>query len=149
MALVIILMAILAGFAFQAILRSVSVYTTSSRNYLMVAQEGRIAMEKMIREIRETTPGRITINSETISFTKHTGTYQDSNLSVTFTKNGSKIERITSAGTFDLVDNISIFNPGQDIGTNVVTIDFTLSKGDPATTTIRMRSAVWPRQPDP
>ena len=103
-------------------------------------------MEKMIREIRETNPVSIAVGAGTISFTKHTGTPEDSNLTVSFSKSDSKIVRNTTAGTFDLVDNITIFNPTQDAGTGVVTIDYTLSKEN---TAIHMRTAVWPRQPDP
>jgi len=144
---VIVLLALLAGFASLGILRSVDIYVHSSRNYLEIFQEGKIALEKMIRELRETNPDGVTIGSGSVSFTKGTdhATPEDTSLSVTFQKTGTTIERSTSTGTFTLLDDVTAFTPSRDAGTGVVTIDFTISRGD---NTIHLKSATWPRLPD-
>lgn len=147
--LVIVVMAVLAGFAFQAILGAVSIYITSSREYLMVHQEGKIAMEKMVREIRETSPSNLVVGTGSISFTKHTdhGTPLDPNLAVTFIQSGEEntIKRQTAAGNYILAGNIleNSFTTVID-GNDVVTISFTVYDGD---NEYLIRTSVWPRQP--
>ena len=145
---VVVLMVGLAGMAFLGVLRSIDIYSNSTENYLEIFQEGKIALEKMLRELRETNPDSVTTGSGTLSFTKKTGhgTPEDSSLSVSFSLSGDIIERSSSAGTFGLVDNVSAFTTTQDAGTDVVTVNLTLSKGG---NTVRLRSAVLPRQPDP
>lgn len=144
---VMVLMAILAAVAFLGILRSIDIYNDSTRNYISVFAEGKVALEKMIREIRETIPGNPTIVSgDSVTFTKFTGhdTPEDGSLDVTFSLSDDKIQRTTASGTYTLVENVSEFNPSVD-GNNVVTIDFTLSKGG---NSVRLRSALYPRQED-
>lgn len=147
--LVIVLMAVLAGFAFQGILGAVSVYVTSSRGYLMVYQEGKIALEKMVREIRETSPGNLSVGAGSISFTKHTDhvTPLDSNLFVTFVQSGDEntIKRQTGAGNYVLAGNVvsNSFTTVRD-GNDVVTISFNVYDGG---NQYLLRTSVWPRQP--
>ena len=147
MAMVVILVALLAAFSIQAIIMATGTYTTATRNYLELFQEGKLAMEKMIREIRDTNPAGITITTGSISFTKHTDhdTPRDSSLAIQFQQGGNTIERQSGAGVFTLVDNIETgsFAANQDIN-GVVTLSFTISRGD---TSIPLRTAVCPRQP--
>ena len=145
---VIVLMTLLAGLTFLGILRSIDIYTSATENYLEIFQEGKIAMEKMLRELRETNPDSVTTGTGTLAFSKKTGhgTPEDSNLAVTFSLSGAIIERATAAGTFTLVENVSSFSTSQDGSTGVVTVDLNLSRGD---NTVHLRSAVLPRQPDP
>ena len=143
-------LAILAGFAFQAILGSVSIYTTATREYLIAQQESKIAMEKMAREIRESAPGDIVITTGSIQITKKTGhvTPLDSNLSITFvqTAGATTIERQTGAGNFTLADNVieDSFYASMD-SNDVVTIYFCVEAGD---NQYPIRTATWPRQTD-
>ncbi|MDP8234833.1 MAG: type II secretion system protein [Candidatus Erginobacter occultus] len=142
---VMVLITILAGAAFMGILRAIDLYTLTTRDYLEVFQEGKVALEKIVREIRETTPGNVIVGGESIEITKKSGhtTEADNSLAVTFFKNGDKLQRTSLAGTFDLVENVTVFNPARDGDTGVVTIDFTLEKGG---NTIRLRTAALPRQ---
>ena len=144
--MVIVLVTLLAAFSMQAIIMATGTYTTATRNYLELYQEGKLAMEKMVREIRETNPSSITITTNSISFTKKTDHYtpQDSSLAIQFQQSGNTIERLSGAGVFTLVDNIETgtFTPNQDIN-GVVTLSFTIARGD---TNIPLRTAAYPRQ---
>ncbi|MEA1928191.1 MAG: prepilin-type N-terminal cleavage/methylation domain-containing protein [Candidatus Auribacterota bacterium] len=147
MVMVIILVALLAAFSMQAIIMATGTYTTATRNYLELYQEGKLAMEKMVREIRDTDPSGITITTGSVTFTKQTDhdTPRDNSLAIQFQQSGNTIERQSGAGTFTLVDNIetSSFAANQDIK-GVVTLSFIISRGD---TQIPLRTAVYPRQP--
>ena len=142
---VMVLITILTGAAFFGIIRAIDLYTMTTRDYLEVFQEGKIALEKIVRELRETTPGNVTVAAESIDLTKKTGhtTEADNSLAITFYKSGDKLQRSSSAGTFDLVENVAIFNPTRNEATGVVTVDLTLSKGG---NTVRLRTAALPRQ---
>lgn len=145
--MVIILVALLAAFSFQAIIMATGTYTAATRDYLELYQEGKLAMEKMVREIRDTDPAGISITTGSISFTKHTDhdTPRDSSLTIQLHQSGNTIERQSGAGNFALVGNIESgsFLISQD-SNNVVTLSFTILRGD---TSIPLRTAVYPRQP--
>lgn len=142
---VMLLIAILAGMAFLGMLRSINLYSTTTRDYLGLFQEGRIALEKIIREIRECSPEEITIGTGSIGIEKKEGhgTIADGSRIVNFVKNSDLLQRVSSAGTFTLAENISIFEAFQDENTRVVTVGLTLARGD---NTVRLRTAVLPRQ---
>ncbi len=148
--LVIVLTAILAGAAFQGIMQAVSIYTFSARDYLLNFQEGKIAMEKMVREIREASPGNIIIGTGSIQVVKSIGhgTPQDPNLAITFLQaaDSNTIVRQSAAGNFTLVDNVvnDSFSAAMD-GNDVVTIYFAVQAGE---NQFPLRTAVWPRIPD-
>jgi len=142
--LVLVLIIILAAMALFGMLRSIDLYTGTTRDYLELFQEGKVALDKIVRELREAAPDNVTVGSETISVTKKAGhtTIADPSLEITFSKSGDTLQRSSGAGTFDLAENVSVFNPGKDLDTGVVTIDITLEKGG---NTIRLRTATWPR----
>ncbi len=142
---VMVLITILAGAAFYGIIRAVNLYTLTTRDYLEVFQEGKIALEKIVREIRETTPDKVSVGSGSIVLTKKSGhtTGYDTSLWVIFLRSGNRLLRTSRAGTFELAENVTSFNPSRDEETGVVTIDFTLTKGG---NTLRLRTAVLPRQ---
>lgn len=142
---VMVLITLLAGMGLLGVLRSIDLYTGTTRDYLEVFQEGKIALEKMIREIREATPGNVTTGTDSLSINKKTGhtTEADSNLEITYIRSGNTLQRTSSAGTYDLADNVTVFNSGQDQDTGVITVDLTLVKGG---NTIRLRTATLPRQ---
>jgi prepilin-type N-terminal cleavage/methylation domain-containing protein len=147
--MVIVLVTILAAASMQAIIMATGTYTLATRDYLELYQEGKLAMEKMSRELRDTIPSGITITSDSISFTKPTNhhTPHDSFLEIQLLQNGNTIERKSGSGTFTMAENIatSSFAPSQDIN-GVVSLAFTISRGD---TSIPLRTAVYPRQPQP
>lgn len=147
--LVIVLMTILAGFGIQGLMQAISVYTVSTRDYLLNFQEGKIAMEKMAREIREASPDNIIIGDGSIQIVKSFGhgTPQDPSLTITFVQanDDTTIERQSAAGNFTLVDNVvdDSFSAHTD-GNNVVTIYFAVEAGE---NYYPLRTAVWPRLP--
>jgi len=146
--MVIVLIALLAAFSMQAIIMATGTYTTATRDYLELYQEGKLAMEKMVREIRDTNPGRIIIGANSISFTKHHITPKDNSLAIQFAQSGNTIERQSAAGDFVLVENVAAgsFSPAKD-SNDVVTLSFTISRGG---TNIPLRTAVYPLlQPTP
>ncbi len=145
---VIVLLAILAGFSIQAIILSSETYTLTVREYLELFKEGYLAMDRMVREIRETHPGAITIAPGTISFTKRSDTPQDPSLEITFLQNGSYIQRQTAAGTYQLTGNVDTDSFTANMNEqSVVTLSFTVSGTE---SQIPLRSAVYPRlQPTP
>jgi len=144
--MVVVLVALLAASSMQAIIMATGTYTTATRDYLELYQEGKLAMEKMVRELRDTVPTWITITPGSISFTKYPDhdTPRDASLAIQFLQSGNTIERQSGAGFFTLADNIetSSFTVNQD-SNGVVTLAFTISRGN---TEIPLRTAVWPRQ---
>ena len=140
--MVIILVTILAGASMQAIIMATGTYTTATRDYLELYQEGKLAMEKMVREIRDTNPDRIAIGTNSISFTKHHITPKDNSFAIQFAQSGNTIERQSGAGDFVLVENVAAesFSPSKD-SNDVVTLSFTLSRGN---TNMPLRTAVYP-----
>ncbi len=142
---VMVLITILAGAAFFGIIRAIDLYTMTTRDYLEVFQEGKIALEKIVRELRESTPGNVSVGGESIVLSKKAGhtTEADNSLAISYFKSGNILQRSSSAGTFDLVENVTIFSPVKDEDTGVVTIDLTLTKGS---NTVRLRTAALPRQ---
>lgn len=146
--MVTVLVALLAAFSMQAIIMATGTYTTATKNYLELYQEGKLALEKITREIRDTNPGGIIITADSISFTKQTDhdTPRDSSLSIQFRQVGNTIERQSGAGNHVMVENVATgsFSASQDAN-NVVTLTFSLAKED---TNIPLRTAVYPRQPE-
>ncbi len=144
--MVVVLVALLAAFSMQAIIMATGTYTTATRDYLELYQEGKLAMEKMVRELRDTVPSWITITTGSISFTKYPehDTPRDSSLSIQFQQSGDTIQRQSGAGGFTLADNIEAgsFTVNQD-SNGVVTLYFIVSRGN---TEIPLQTAVWPRQ---
>jgi prepilin-type N-terminal cleavage/methylation domain-containing protein len=142
MVMVIVLISILAAFSMQAIIMATGTYTTATRDYLELYQEGKLAMEKMVREIRDTNPGRIAIGTNSISFTKHHITPKDNSFAIQFAQSGNTIERQSGAGDFVLVENVAAgsFSPSTD-SNDVVTLYFTVSREN---TNLPLRTAVYP-----
>ena len=140
--MVIILVTILAGASMQAIIMATGTYTTATRDYLELYQEGKLAMEKMVREIRDTNPGRVIIGTNSISFTKHHITPKDNSFAIQFAQSGNTIERQSGAGDFVLVENVAFesFSTSKD-SNDVVNLSFTLSRGN---TNMPLRTAVYP-----
>jgi prepilin-type N-terminal cleavage/methylation domain-containing protein len=143
--IVMVLVAILAGIAFFGVFRSVELYTTTTRDYIDVVGETTIALEKISREIRETTPGNVTLGDGSIALRKRAGhaTEEDGSLEVTFIQSGTMVRRSSAAGTFDLIDNVTGFNPSWDEETRAVIISLTVSRGD---NVVQLRTAAAPRQ---
>ncbi len=148
MTLVIVLLGILAVSVFHGMLSGVDIYLIATRDYLNLFQEGRTALEKMAREIRETSPGDVSIGTGSVSFTKESDhvTPMDASETVVFSQSGSEIRRTTDLGTFTLVDHVEpgSFAVSQDAN-GVVTIDFTLTSDR---TDIPLRTSIQPRIPD-
>ncbi len=148
--IVTVLIAILAGVSYFGIFRSVELYTSTTRDHTEIIGEAQIALEKISREIRETAPENIILESESIALVKRTGhgTEGDPSPEVSFTREGSTVRRSSAAGTFDLLGNVTAFTPSRDEASGVVTIDLTLARGD---NVINLRTAAAPRQklPEP
>jgi prepilin-type N-terminal cleavage/methylation domain-containing protein len=143
--IVMVLVAILAGISYFGIFRSIELYTKTTRDHIDLVGETTIALEKISREIRETTPCNVTLGNESITLMKRSGhaTEEDGSLGVSFSKSGLTVQRISSAGTFDLVDNVTGFEPSWDEQTRAVIIDLTLARGE---NVVRLRTAAAPRQ---
>ena len=138
-----VLIAILAGFALQAIILSTETYTLVVREYLEMFKEGYSAMDRMTRELRETNPESIIILPGSISFTKFTVTPHDPSLEITFLQSGNYIQRQTDAGTHPLTANVAPDSFAASMNEqSVVTLTFTL-EGEGSQ--IPFRSAARPR----
>ena len=142
--LVIVLIGILAGFAFLGLFHAIDVYNTSSRNYLELFQGAKVALDKMARELRESNPATVVITTGEITFARHTGTPKDPSLTVTFSQEGNNITRTTTQGGYLLLDNVKAnsFLPSKDVN-DVVTLPFTVTSEN---TEINLRTSILPRQ---
>ncbi len=147
---VILLLGILSAGAFYGILSGVEIYLTATRGFLNPFQEGRTALEKMAREIRETNPGSVTIAGGEVSFSKQSDhiTPLDASENIRFFQSGTEIRREGDlSGTRVLAARIQAgsFSPSQD-SRGVVTLSFNIA-GDKAP--IPLETAILPRVPDP
>ncbi len=142
-AAVIVLMAIIAGLSLQAVISCTELFFTSTRDYLEVCQESRTAIEKIVREIRESNYNKVTFGSQTeIILDKKPGhgTPLDADVDdVRFYLSGDELRRESDAGTYVLADRISSFSASTD-DHNVITIDLTAGES------VHLRTAVWTRQ---
>lgn len=142
-AAVIVLMAIIAGLSLQAVISCTELFFTSTRDYLEVCQESRTAIEKIVREIRESNYNKVTFGSQTeIILDKKPGhgTPLDADVEdVRFYLSGEELRRESDAGTYVLADRVSSFSASTDAN-NVITIDLTAGES------IHLRTAVWTRQ---
>ncbi len=147
MVLVIVLVAILAAASLQAIVSGTSTYITSARNYLEVFREGKTAMERMVREIREAHPDNVVIADEpagyALTLNKKHPTLMDPSLQVTFKQEGDSLERRSPAGTFILARNIKPGTFAPEKEGDLVTLRFTVKRGN---TEIKLQTSVLPRQ---
>jgi len=146
-----VLLGILAVTAFYGSLAGVDVYVVTARDYLGLFQAGRVALEKMAREIRETSPDAITISTGEVSFTKQSDhvTPLDSSETIRFyqVSGQNEIRREGDAsGVRTLARDVqaSSFNPSQD-SNGVVTLGFVMERGD---TSIPLQTAILPRVPE-
>ena len=152
MSVVIVLLSIFAGMSFQLVTSGVELYVGGTRNYLEVFYEGANAMEKMVREIRETAPEDVVIGIDSISITKSEGptggdphvTPYDPELEIAFAYDLSEqsVVRQSDTGNYTLTGNVASFTPSQD-DNGVVTLDLVLEKGS---SQIHLRTSVFPRQ---
>jgi type II secretory pathway pseudopilin PulG len=144
MAAVIVLMVIISGLSLQAIMSSTDLFFTATRDYLEVYQESRTAMEKIVRELRESYYKNITFTSQTeLIIDKKHATPMDADVEdVRIYLSGDTLMRESDLGPFVLADNVSSFSASTDIN-NVITLDITSGAGG---SSIHLRTAVWTRQ---
>jgi prepilin-type N-terminal cleavage/methylation domain-containing protein len=147
---VLVLIAILAGFSLQAIILAINSYTITVREHLELFKEGYLAMDRMTRELRETYPEMVTITTGSVSFTKPAGhgTPNDPSLAVTFAQSGDVIQRQTAAGIYPLTGNVAANSfTASMTEESAVVLYFALS-GEGGE--IPVRSAAYPRlRPSP
>ncbi len=144
MAAVVVLLGILVGFSFQFLVGGIDAYLVG-RDYTNISQEGKIALERMAREVRFALQSEITIGTSSITFTKFTGSPNDPGDEITFvvSPGSSSLKRESNgADTCDLADNVQDFSPSFDTAYFLVTLDLTLARGEGS---VRYRTAVHPR----
>ncbi len=151
MVVVVVLIAILAGFSLQALVLSSDTYIVAVREYLELFREGYLAMDRMCRELRETHPESISIGLESIAFTKRAETPRDPSLEIRFFQRGDQILRESAAGEYALVERAvpGSFNASMN-EQSVVTLSFSVKSHDVQAAVIPIRSAAFPRlKPSP
>ncbi len=144
MTLVIVVLAILVGMSFAFLTGGIGTYITG-RDYTNISQEGKIALERMAREVRFAIQSTVTIGTNSISFTKYTGSPNDAGTDIIFhVVSGTDTLRRTSDGadTRDLAANVQNFSPSFDTIYFLVTLDLTLARGEGS---VRYRTTVHPR----
>ncbi len=144
-AAVIVLTAIIGSLSLQAIVSCTELFFSSTRDYLEVYQESRAAMEKMVRELRESYHKRITFTSQTeIILDKKPGhgTPLDADVDdIRFFLSDGRLMRESDAGTNILADHVSEFSATTD-DNYVITLEMTSGES------IHLRTSVWTRQTD-
>lgn len=145
---VIVLLVIISGLSLQAIVSSTDLFFSTTRDYLEVYQESRTAMEKIVREIRESYHKKITFTSQTeLIIDKKPGhaTPLDADVEdIRFYLSGDQLMRESDAGANILADNVSSFSASTDTN-SVISIDIVSGGGG---SSIHLRTAVWTRQTD-
>lgn len=134
----IVILGILGAYTFSFLGDSMGAYVRVQEHKTLY-DEGRLAMEYMVREIRDANQNAaITTTSSSITFTK----LHPSVMTITYSLTSGTLNRVYS-GTYALAGNVQTFSPTVS-GTapnKVVTLDLTLSGRG----LIRLRTTVYPR----
>jgi prepilin-type N-terminal cleavage/methylation domain-containing protein len=142
----IVILGVIGAFTFQFILSVLESYVTMSAGE-DAAREGRLAMERMSREVRAAT-GIVSPlaggSGNTITFNRTAPPISiDNSTQVAFQLTGGTLQRKRGSNTPEpLASNVSSFTVTRSSGNGeLVTLDLTLS----SQTTVRLRTMVYPR----
>lgn len=145
----IIVVLVILGFLGVATFRFVFLgveFFVSSREHKQLSDEGRLALERMVRELR--TASQISspsagstgssVNFTKISYDYATGAPTDSSTDITFQQNGSSLERTgNSAATVVLASNVSSFQATYE--SSGITLALTLTSANGGTVSMRTK----------
>jgi len=138
---VLVILGFLGAATFRFVLLGVEFFV-SSREHKQLSDEGRLALERMVRELR--TASQInspsagstgsSVNFTKISYDYATGAPTD----ITFQQNGSSLERTgNSAATVVLASNVSSFQATYE--SSGITLALTLTSANGGTVSIRTK----------
>lgn len=137
--IVIVILGILGVYTFSFLGDSMGAYVRVQEHKILY-DEGRLAMEHMVREIRDANQNAaITVVSNTsITFTK----LHPSSATITYSLTSGTLNRVYN-GTYALAGNVQTFSPTVfgPAFSQVVTLDLTLSGRG----TVRFRTIIYPR----
>jgi prepilin-type N-terminal cleavage/methylation domain-containing protein len=134
----IVILGILGVYTFSFLGSTMGAYVRVQEHKILV-DEGRLAMEHMIREIRDANQNAsITTTTSSITFTK----VHPSSATITYSLTSGTLNRVYG-GTFALAGNVQTFSPtvSGSAPNQVVTLDMTLSGRG----TVRFRTKIYPR----
>jgi len=136
---VVVILSIVSAITIYFMVNSIKVYTmTVNQNTLL--DEGKLALERMCRDIRDA--NSITSTSNSITLTRTHATAQDSaGETITFQLTGSTLQRVKASTGYDMASNVSTFTVTNT--SNEITLQLTLALGTGENVTLQTK--VYPK----
>lgn len=122
---VIVILSIISAITIKFLVDSLRIYTMTVYQKTLL-DEGKLAMERMCRDIRDA--NSITSTSNSITLTRTNATAQDiAGESITFRLTGGTLERVKASIGYSMASNVSTFAVTNT--SNEITLQLTLSLG--------------------
>jgi len=143
--MVIVILSIVSAITIYFLVNSLKVYTMTV-NQKTLFDEGRLALERMCRDIRDaktiTTPAP-NGSGNTLTFIRTNATAQDSaDETITFTLSGSTLVKVKASNTYAMAENIFQFNVTRDSGSEML-LRLVLQR--PSGEQVTMETKVYPK----
>jgi len=143
--MVIVILSIVSAITIYFLVNSLKGYTMTV-NQKTLFDEGRLALERMCRDIRDaktiTTPAP-NGSGNTLTFIRTNATAQDSaDETITFTLSGSTLVKVKASNTYAMAENIFQFNVTRDSGSEML-LRLVLQR--PSGEQVTMETKVYPK----
>jgi prepilin-type N-terminal cleavage/methylation domain-containing protein len=123
--IVIVILSIISAITIKFLVDSLRIYTMTVYQKTLL-DEGKLALERMCRDIRDA--NSITSTSDSITLTRTNATAQDiAGESITFRLTGSTLERVKASIGYAMASNVSTFAVTNT--SNEITLQLTLALG--------------------
>ena len=137
--IVIVILSIVSAITIKFLVDSLRIYTMTV-NQKTLFDEGKLALERMCRDIRDAKS--ITSTSNSITLTRTNATAQDSaNESLTFQLNGTTLEKVKASTSYAMASDVSAFTVTN--ASNEITLQLTLSRATGENVTLQTK--VYPK----
>jgi len=146
--IVIVILSIVSGITVKFVIDGLRIYTMTV-NQKTLFDEGKLALERMCRDIRDartiTSPAApFPSSGSSITFTRTNATFGDVvDENITFTLTGSTLEKVKGGVGYGIASNVSAFTVTRTVANDEIRIDLTLSLGSGENVTLR--TEVYPK----
>jgi len=133
--IVIVILSIVSAITIKFLVDSLRIYTMTV-NQKTLFDEGKLALERMCRDIRDA--NSITSTSNSITLTRTNATAQDTaGESITFRLTGNTLEKVKASIAYALASNVSTFTVTN--ASNEITLQLTLLLGSGENVTLQTK----------
>jgi prepilin-type N-terminal cleavage/methylation domain-containing protein len=148
MVIVVVILSIVSGITIKFLIDSLRIYTMTV-NQKTLLDEGRLALERMCRDIRDartiTSPAApFPSSGSSITFTRTNATFGDVvDENIIYRLTGSTLEKVKGGVGYGIASNVSAFTVTRGAANDEIQIDLTLSLG--SVERVILRTEVYPK----